>query len=194
MKPAPTPDTAGAHRPNLERLFWLRNIAAAAEIGAVAAAVGGLGLALPVRSLGLIIALLLAANAVTRLRLRLGMAPITAGELFGQLLVDVAALTGLLYLSGGAHNPFVFLLLLPLTIAATVLPARHTWAMAALTIAAYTALLFFHRPLPFGDAGAAREYLVHVWGMWIGFVLLALLVMGLGYMGGLMVFPTTKKR
>jgi two-component system sensor histidine kinase RegB len=48
--------------------------------------------------------------------------------------------------------------------------------MAALTIAAYTALLFFNRPLPFGDAGAAREYLVHVWGMWIGFVLLALLV------------------
>lgn len=165
-----------AHRANLQRLFWLRIIAAAAETAAVAAAVLGLGLPLPVAPLGTIIGLLLTANAVTRVRLARETAPVTAGELFAQLLVDVAALTGLLYLSGGAHNPFVFLLLLPLTIAATVLPARHTWVMAALTIAAYTALLFFNRPLPFGDAGAAREYLVHVWGMWIGFVLLALLV------------------
>ena len=38
--------------------------------------------------------------------------PVSNGELFVALLVDVAMLTGQLYLAGGAANPFVFLYLL----------------------------------------------------------------------------------
>ena len=64
---------------------------------------------------------------------------------FGQLLVDVCALSSLLYLSGGSTNPLVSLYLLPLVVAATTMPGRYAWAMAALTAACYT-LLFFLPP------------------------------------------------
>ena len=46
------------------------------------------------------------------------MKPVTAGELFVYLHLDVLALALLLFFSGGASNPFVSLLLLPLIIAA----------------------------------------------------------------------------
>ena len=48
---------------------------------------------------------------------------VTNNELFVALLVDVAALTAQLYLSGGATNPFVFLYLLQVTLAAVLLEA-----------------------------------------------------------------------
>ena len=69
-------------------------------------------------------------------------------EFFFQLLIDVLALSALLYFSGGSTNPFISLFLLPLTIAAATLPWRYTWIMAVITIACYTLLLFVYIPLP----------------------------------------------
>jgi two-component system sensor histidine kinase RegB len=101
--------------------------------------------------------------------------PVREGELFAQLVVDVAALTGLLYFSGGATNPFVTLYLLPLAFAAAALSAAYTWAMAALATACYTLLFFHHVPLP---SSHAHDFGLHVLGMWLGFVLSAALIAG----------------
>ena len=119
--------------PNLRRLFLLRNIVIAGQILAIAAAVEFLHTPLALLPMSAVIAALVALNMRTWARLRRGVA-VGDAELFFELLADVASLTALLYLSGGSTNPFVSLYLLPLTIAATALPARYAWSMAGLTV------------------------------------------------------------
>ncbi len=91
-------------------------------------------------------------NALTWWRLSFDY-PVGNLELFLQLSVDVLQLTVLLYYGGGSTNPFVSLYLLPLVIAAATLPRRHTWGMAALTLACYSLLMAWYVPLP-GNAHA----------------------------------------
>jgi two-component system sensor histidine kinase RegB len=93
------------------------------------------------------------------------------------MLIDVTALTGILYYSGGVLNPFAYLFLLPLTISATVLPRRYTWPMAIITAGCYTFLLVFRvRLSPFEPATNSPGYAAHTVGMWLGFVVSAGLI------------------
>jgi two-component system sensor histidine kinase RegB len=64
-------------------------------------------------------------------------------EVFAHLAIDAGILGLLLYFAGGSANPFVSLFLLPPTLAAAMLPARHAWAMAGITLIAYTFLIFW---------------------------------------------------
>jgi len=141
-------------------------------------------------------------NALTWWRLSLDF-PVGNLELFLQLSVDVLVLTVLLYYSGGSTNPFVSLYLLPLVISAATLTRRHTWGMAALTLACYSLLMVWYVPLPGGHAQhepAAMQgmdhsqhqmaapaadiaaspledaFNTHILGMWLGFVISAVVV------------------
>lgn len=98
----------------------------------------------------------------------------TAEELAGQLCVDLIGLGALLYLSGGAANPLVSLLLLPLAVAALTLPGRHAAAIALLAIAIYSFLMLFYLPLPIADPVRAAR--LHLGGMWLTFVVSAVLM------------------
>lgn len=131
----------------LQRLVTLRWIEVASQLLVLALAVQGLGMDLPMTAMASVSLSLLGVNLLTWLRLGRHW-PVLESELFVQLLIDVAALTALLYLSGGSANPFVSLLLLPLTIAAISLTPGYAWAMAAATVAAYTTLMALHLPLP----------------------------------------------
>lgn len=64
------------------------------------------------------------------------------------LAVDIAALTLLMYLTGGLENPFSFFFMAPVVLSATALPARLTACLGAFTIFCTTLLVFFHLPLP----------------------------------------------
>ena len=157
---------------NLWWLFILRNVAIAGQVLALAVAVYGLHLALPVLPLVIVIGSLAMINVFTRLRLR--HSPyVSHREFFFQLSMDVMALTALLYFTGGATNPFCWLFLLPLTIAASVLRPAYTWAMAAFTTACYTWLTWTYVPFPYPDMHHGGGFHLHVMGMWIGFVLSA---------------------
>lgn len=157
---------------NLRRLLALRSIVFIGQLLAVGAAAYRLEMALPLLPVGLIIGAYAFLGALTWLRLK-WLRPVTDVELFVQLLLDVAALAGLLYFLGGSTNPFVSFFLLPLMISAAVLPAAYTWVMAVATIAAYSALMFFYVPLPHVVSNA---FDLHVLGMWFGFVLTAGLI------------------
>jgi two-component system sensor histidine kinase RegB len=89
-------------------------------------------------------------------------------ELAGQLAVDLAGMGVLLYLSGGATNPLVSLLLLPVAVAALSLPGRWAAGIAALAIVLYSLLMLHSLPLPIADA--ARATRLHLAGMWLTFV------------------------
>ena len=103
---------------------------------------------------------------------------ITAGELFAYLQLDVLALALVLFFSGGASNPFVSLLLLPLITAAILLPAWQVWATTMITVATYTVLMFYYQPLPGMLSGHGHGFQAHLWGMWLVFVISALLIAG----------------
>lgn len=86
-------------------------------------------------------------------------------EAAGQLGLDIAQITGLVYLTGGAGNPFMLILIAPVTVAAATLPLRPVLAVGALAITASLALAFFawpdgggaHAPLPYRLGAAAAN-------------------------------------
>lgn len=132
---------------HLHRLFWLRNVAIAAQCATLLLAYLFLSHELPWLPMLGAIAFLAVLNVLSWWRLSLDY-PVTNTELLAQLIVDVAVLTVLLYYAGGSTNPFVSLYLLPLVIAAATLPRLHTWAMAVLTLGCYSLLMLWYVPLP----------------------------------------------
>ena len=160
---------------NLRRLFVLRNIAVLGQVLMLLLVVYGLGVELPVRAIGGAIVLLALLNMLTWLRLRRTW-PVTDVELFTQLLLDVLALTVMLYFSGGSTNPFVLVYLLPIALTAAALPGVHTWSMAAITVACYSLLMLVYQPLPRVYTQHGSDFGLHVLGMWLAFVLSAGLI------------------
>ncbi len=159
----------------LRRLFWLRWLGVAGQVLAILLVHAGLGMPLPLAPMLAIAGLLALMNLAVALRLGQPW-PASEAEAFAHLGVDAAALAAQLYFSGGYTNPFVSLLLLPVILAATALPAAAAWLMALLTASAYTLLVFFHLPLP-APAGL-DAFDLHLWGMWFNFAVSAALVVG----------------
>jgi two-component system sensor histidine kinase RegB len=91
-----------------------------------------------------------------------------AVDVAGQLSVDLVAMGVMFYLTGGATNPLVSLLLLPVAIAAFSLPARWAAAIAVLAVGLYSFLMLYSLPLPIADAERATR--LHLGGMWLTFV------------------------
>ena len=98
-------------------------------------------------------------------------------ELFIYLLADTLLIAALIYVSGGANNPFITYLLVPIVISAATLSWAMTWVLCMLAMALYGLLLFFYFPLPALDHHLAHAGLsFHIVGMWFTFILSALLI------------------
>ena len=104
-----------AETTHLRRLVRLRYVMLIGQVLVVASVWLALGVPLPLVPMVTLMLVLLLVNLVTHYRLR-GDRPVAQWEVAVQLLVDIAQLTGLLYLSGGHANPFLFMLLAPLVI------------------------------------------------------------------------------
>lgn len=106
--------------------------------------------------------------------------PVADSEFVGQLLVDVVGWTCLMYFTGGANNPFVSYYIVPLVIAAAVLPWRYTWLIAGASVLAYSLLLYVYVPFPMFTPHAGMHHgdsaNVHVLGMWFNFLFSAALI------------------
>lgn len=177
-------------RQNLRWLFVLRNLIILGESLAIFISI--YGLEIPLREVPLwgILTVLCVFNWWTWLRLS-SPEPIAEMDLFLQLSVDVLAITALLYFTGGATNPIAWFFLLPLIIAATILPQEYTWYMVIFTSGCYTILIGYYEPLPDFQPATVRpeaahmmhavmmqnhDLELHVFGMWFGFVFSAVLV------------------
>ena len=55
--------------------------------------------------------------------------PVHEWQLALVMMLDIALLTGLLYLTGGPYNPFAFLYLVQIALAAVLVRARWTWML-----------------------------------------------------------------
>lgn len=173
MQSSPMRGSALSGTGNLRRLMVMRWFAVGGLLAAIAAAQPLLDIALPLAPMLAAIALLAAFNLATLARLRRP-APVTDTGLFFQLCVDITVLTILLFFSGGGANPFVSLYLPPIAIAAAILPGYFAWAIACISVAAYSLLSFVHVPLEFPDAEHAAR--LHLSGMWLIFVVSAALI------------------
>jgi two-component system sensor histidine kinase RegB len=107
------------------------------------------------------------------------------GPLFtGAMFLDIALLTALLALTGGAMNPFTFLYLVHVVVGAILLPKAMAWGLAAFASACYG--VFFWPALHFTGPSviqplchtepAASEVNLHLQGMWLAFVITAFFV------------------
>jgi len=95
-------------RVNLSHLFWLRCLAIIGQLITIAFVQIFIGVQLPLPAMLLVIGLEAAFNALTWWRVS-QQRPESHLELFGQIWVDLGALSALLFLSGGTTNPFVSL-------------------------------------------------------------------------------------
>ncbi|MEI7455711.1 MAG: ATP-binding protein [Nitrosomonadales bacterium] len=175
----------------LRRLINLRSLAVAAQVLTLLAVWQGLKMELEWLPMLACIAILATINLLSFIRLG-NSRPVNDPELFAQLSVDVIGLSILLYYAGGSTNPFISLYLLPLVIAAATLQPRYTWGMAALTTACYSLLMVYYVPLPHNhhDMNMQHDmdmnmdmsteidsaFNTHVLGMWLGFVISAVVV------------------
>ncbi|MBS0591491.1 MAG: HAMP domain-containing histidine kinase [Proteobacteria bacterium] len=110
--------------------------------------------------------------------------PLGETEVVMHLAVDSGVLCYLLYLTGGAANPFVTLYIIPIALAAMTLSPRHLAASVLIASLAYLIVLFYHAPLPDiahrALAGANVDLFhrvdLHALGMTMNFVISAVLL------------------
>lgn len=186
-------------RKNLRWLFILRNLMILSEAILIVLCIYGLNIRIPEQQLWLIMVSIIIVNVYTSMRIQSDK-PVTDMEIFAHISIDVFAITSLLYLTGGASNPITWVFLLPVIIAAIMLPQAYAWYMVILTTSMYTMLIAFNVPLPsiephmmspgmlhsgmedfevlkMNHEMRDMEYFnIHMFGMWSGFVFSAGLV------------------
>jgi two-component system sensor histidine kinase RegB len=131
-------DMASSVLPWLLRLRWYAGIG---QIVITAVAVLFLKMQLPLPGIALCIVLTFLSNLAFFLcsaRMQARAVP----WVFGILCWDTLLLTALLFLTGGAHNPFSMFYLLQVALAALLLPGWAVWSLLALAAGGFSALFF----------------------------------------------------
>lgn len=115
------------------------------------------------------VTIILAVSNLAVMRLVLARGKATTAIAGVHLLVDSAALTALLALSGGVTNAFTTMYFVPMTLA-TQLSPRWTWAIASACLLGFAGL-FALAPVAAGPPGHEEHFLGHVRGMWVAFAM-----------------------
>jgi two-component system sensor histidine kinase RegB len=165
-------DTLGKHMRQLVQLRWM---AVLGQLLTVLVTHYGFGVELPLQTMYTVLAGLVVFNGLAELglRIRRRIRPI---ELFVGLLVDMGTLTVQLYLSGGATNPFVFLYLLQVGLAAVLMASSYAWVLLGVATACFLWLAEAGKPLDLPQDYQLGLHSYYVQGMLICFVLNAVLL------------------
>lgn len=135
----------------LDTILRLRWLAVLGQLAAIFVVVHGLEFELPmIPSLAVV-----GFSALLNLVLQVAFNPmqrLDPRHAAGLLALNIAELAALLYLTGGLQNPFSFLFLAPVLIAATALPTRLTIGLAVFAAVCATVLGVYHLPLPWDSA------------------------------------------
>jgi two-component system sensor histidine kinase RegB len=162
---------------SLDTLVRLRWLAVVGQTAAVLFVYFWLGFALPLVPCLSVIALAAWVNVALRVRFA-GTHRLEPERTAWLLAFDTAQLTMLLYFTGGQENPFSFLLLGPLLLGATVLPARLTLILGAFAVFCITVIVFYHYPLPQSPATPIDLPAIYVFGNWVS-ILVAMSFIGI---------------
>src|SRR5262249_36620527 len=142
---------------NWVNIQWLARLRWAEVAGQAATVLVGQFLlegALPIASLLLVIGVGLVSNLALemyyfgdRRRTNAPARPVYEWQIALVMMLDVAILTGLLYLTGGPHNPFGLLYVVQIALATVLLHAQWAWLLSALSFVGFGILLVTHQPI-----------------------------------------------
>ena len=138
--------TRGAGERSMQQLVQLRWIALVGQVATILFVHYALAIRLPLAAMLGVAACLAAFNLASLLYWR-RRHHVGDPALLAALLVDVAALTAQLHLSGGITNPFVFLFLLQVAVGAVLLPGWAAWVVVAASCAGVLGLVVFPGPV-----------------------------------------------
>ncbi|MEP7316560.1 MAG: ATP-binding protein [Sphingomicrobium sp.] len=158
---------------NMRQLIQLRWIAVGGQLLAILVTHYGLDVPLPLLPMLGVVGLLVAANLLFALTLR---RVIVRGELSLSLLLDMAALTTQLYLSGGSENPFISLYLLQVVLGAILLPPIVAGLMTLAACGFYALLSLQSLPLVMPQRIGEGATNLMVIGHWLAFAMVAVLL------------------
>jgi two-component system sensor histidine kinase RegB len=166
MAVRPTSEPISPARINFGWLIRLRFATVAGQALTIGAVRWGMDLDIPIGPLYALVGLAFLSNLACIGYARAG----TPQDwwLLAAMAFDVLTFSGLLYLTGGPENPFSFLYLVPIAIAAITLRPAWTWMLVLLSLASSAVLFARHRPLPMGG-GHAGHMVLHLRGMWVAF-------------------------
>jgi two-component system, sensor histidine kinase RegB len=176
MSRSPPRDSPDAFRINFQWLLRLRWGAIIGQLLFIVVASRLMHMSLPLVALGSILLLESVTNLLCLAWLR---SERVVREYHVGLVValDLVLFSGLLYYTGGPTNPFSFLYLVHIAIAALVLRPRWMWALVALALLCSGLLFLDHIPLAHGHGVMhhehAREYGMHLRGMWLALAVAA---------------------
>lgn len=154
---------------NMRQLIQLRWIAVAGQLLTILVVQFGLGVALPLGAMLLLVGLLAMANLLATVLLPRHRA--SNVELLLALLVDMGALTAQLHLSGGSDNPFTLLYLLQVVLGAILLRPWSAWVLVAASALCFALLTVSYRPLVLPEPLLLEGAELFTLGNWIGFAL-----------------------
>jgi two-component system sensor histidine kinase RegB len=172
---APDAGTDQTGTRNMLVLTHLRWIAVAGQLATILSVHLFMGVGLPIVPMIAVATGLAVLNVVTLIVLARGRT-VANWELFVALLVDFAALTAQLYMSGGATNPFAPIGLLQVVIGSVLLAPWSSYALVALHSAAFGLLAVHHRELVLPEGLASTLSPAHLLASWVNFVLAAVLL------------------
>jgi two-component system sensor histidine kinase RegB len=132
---------------------------------------------LPVAEIAFVLSVYASLTAAIWVRSRRAV-PIGNAEFFIHLLADIAFFSILLFFSGGASNPFVSYMLIPISIAAITLSRGYSIALAAIALLCYSLLLKYYVAIAAIAPGhhQAADNSLHILGMWANFAISATII------------------
>ncbi|MBA4791355.1 MAG: ATP-binding protein [Pseudomonadota bacterium] len=160
---------------NLSLLIQLRWLAVVGQVVTIFLAIAWFKISLPLLEMGSVLLFLVMLNVVSMWRHQ-SLESVTNAELFFEMLLDVAALTVQLHLSGGATNPFISLYLLQVSLASVLLETWSAWTLAAAAGAGFIWLTTSYRPLALPQGSGHDLFTLFIQGAFVCFVLTASLL------------------
>lgn len=135
---------------SMHPLIQLRWIAVFGQVATIVFVHFVLGISLPLTPMAVVLAILIAFNLFSMLYWR-SREEVSNEGLFFSLLVDVFTFTAQLHFSGGIANPFVFLYLLQVVLAAVLLRPWASWSIAAITGFCFILQILWEGPVAIPD-------------------------------------------
>jgi two-component system, sensor histidine kinase RegB len=155
---------------NVKILNRVRMIAIIGQVSMILFAVGYLDIKFPLAILTSVIVfeLLLQVYSVWKVSSN---KPFSQNELFVHIALDSMILALLVYYTGGANNPFIYLLLLFVALGSFMLEAKALVLVSFLELGLYSLLNLYQRPLELGEQSPLASFHLHLAGMWVNFFL-----------------------
>jgi two-component system, sensor histidine kinase RegB len=154
---------------NFSWLMKLRWSSIAGQIATILAVYGLLEIKVPLLPLFVVVGIELLSNVLCAVWFK-RRPPVREWHLAAIMALDICFLTGLLFFTGGPFNPFSFLYLVNIALAAVALHAQWTWMLVALALLSFGILpLTDYWELPLTHLEPGHNVRLHQQGVWVAF-------------------------